>query len=65
MPACRSWYEHADTERAAEQGEGADQGPWEAQCVLLLWLSQLVLIPFDLALVDSSSSPSPQPGCAP
>lgn len=27
---------------------------WEAQCTLTLWLAQLVLIPFDLAVVDSS-----------
>ena len=26
---------------------------WEALCTLTLWLSQLVLIPFDLAIVDS------------
>ena len=44
---------------------GAVQGPqkrsvdddnnstWEALCTLTLWLSQLVLIPFDLAIVDS------------
>ncbi|KAL4443777.1 hypothetical protein ABPG75_011514 [Micractinium tetrahymenae] len=30
------------------------QGLWEAQYVLLLWLSMLVLIPFDIAIVDSS-----------
>ena len=29
-------------------------GDWQADCVLLLWLSQLLLIPFDLAAVDSS-----------
>ncbi len=27
---------------------------WETVCVLLLWLSQLVTLPFDLALLDSS-----------
>ncbi len=27
---------------------------WEAQCTLTLWLSQLILIPFDLATIDSS-----------
>ena len=46
------------------QAEQAEQKAWETQCVLLLWLSQLVLIPFDLALVDSTC-PSPaamQPG---
>ena len=31
------------------------QGQWfEADGVLLLWLSQLILIPFDLRTVDSS-----------
>lgn len=27
---------------------------WEAQSTLSLWLAQLVLIPFDLAVVDST-----------
>ena len=26
---------------------------WEMQCVLLLWLSQLATLPFDLKLLDS------------
>lgn len=30
-----------------------DDGRWEARCVLLLWLAILVLIPFDLATIDS------------
>ena len=30
------------------------EAAWQADCVLLLWLSQLLLIPFDLATVDSS-----------
>lgn len=30
------------------------EGAWEAQCQLMLWLSALVLIPFDLRIVDSS-----------
>lgn len=29
-------------------------GEWETKCCLLLWLSILVLIPFDLASVDTS-----------
>ncbi len=38
------------------QVKGAErhEGDWQADCVLLLWLSQLLLIPFDLAAVDSS-----------
>ena len=45
--------------RAAEaEGEGdsgvGNGGLWETRCVLLLWLSILVLIPFDLAVVDSA-----------
>ncbi|KAK9814241.1 hypothetical protein WJX72_002759 [[Myrmecia] bisecta] len=36
--------------------ESKGEGVWEAQCVLMLWLSQLVLIPFDLATVDTSLS---------
>eukprot|EP00873_Tetraselmis_striata_P016212 jgi/Tetstr1/436476/TSEL_025304.t1 len=31
-------------------------GVWEAMCTLLLWLSMLVLIPFDLSTVDTSQS---------
>ena len=27
---------------------------WEAQCTLLLWLAILVLLPFDMASLDSS-----------
>jgi len=33
---------------------GAQAGGWEAQCVVLAWLEQLVLLPFDLAALDSS-----------
>lgn len=44
--------------------QDAEQSGWETQCVLLLWLAQLVLIPFDLALVDSSMSTSLAPGCS-
>jgi hypothetical protein len=29
---------------------------WEAQAILLLWLSMLILVPFDLATIDSSST---------
>ena len=31
-----------------------DGGLWETRCVLLLWLALLVLVPFDLASIDSS-----------
>ncbi|GMH40040.1 hypothetical protein BSKO_07944 [Bryopsis sp. KO-2023] len=30
-------------------------GVWETQCQLMLWLSALVLIPFDLSILDDSS----------
>lgn len=33
-------------------------GEWETKCCLLLWLSILVLIPFDLASVDTSLADS-------
>ena len=47
----------------AQAREGATtEGLWQAQCTLLLWLSQLLLIPFDLATVDSSAAPSNAPG---
>ncbi|KAA6421473.1 MAG: tubulin-specific chaperone D-like, partial [Trebouxia sp. A1-2] len=42
-----------DTQRREESNS-----IWEAQCTLTLWLAQLVLIPFDLASVDSSISAS-------
>ena len=40
----------------AQQALGGQAGWWEAQCVVLLWLSQMVLLPFNLALLDSSLS---------
>lgn len=33
-------------------------GEWETKCCLLLWLSILVLIPFDLASVDTALADS-------
>jgi hypothetical protein len=42
---------------ALEQ-QGGMEGLWQAQCTLLLWLSQLLLIPFPLATVDSSADDS-------
>lgn len=44
----------APLQEATHQPE--DPSVWEAQYVLLLWLSMLVLIPFHLSLVDSSLS---------
>jgi hypothetical protein len=29
---------------------------WESQSILLLWLSMLILVPFDLATIDSSAT---------
>lgn len=37
-------------------------GDWETQCTLLLWLSILVLIPFDMASVDTALTDS-GPSC--
>ncbi|CAM6128397.1 unnamed protein product [Calypogeia fissa] len=37
-------------------------GDWETQCTLLLWLSILVLIPFDMASVDTALADS-GPSC--
>lgn len=60
-------HEAADLERVVDILEavkalqpgslGAEDGVavWEAQAMLLLWLSILILIPFDLATVDSSA----------
>ncbi len=42
--------------RSSEYDEGTLESFWEAHCTLLLWLSLLVLIPFDLSTIDSSSS---------
>jgi tubulin-specific chaperone D len=39
---------------ASEATETPASANWEAQYVLLMWLSLLVLIPFDLVLLDSS-----------
>ncbi len=39
----------------AQEQQGSMEGLWQAQCTLLLWLSQLLLIPFPLATVDSSA----------
>eukprot|EP00741_Cyanophora_paradoxa_P003051 tig00000663_g2963.t1 len=50
-------HEVADLERTVLELEGRSagaHGEWEARYVLLLWLSILVIIPFDLASVDSS-----------
>lgn len=41
--------------RVQARNGDATEGLWQAQCTLLLWLSQLLLIPFDLASVDSSA----------
>lgn len=44
-----------DTQSAADSNsDDSSTALWEAQAVLLLWLSILVLIPFDLFIVDSS-----------
>ncbi|KAG2492086.1 hypothetical protein HYH03_009582 [Edaphochlamys debaryana] len=58
-------HEAADLERVvdildavrAQQPKDAEEGlvAWEAQTMLLLWLSILILIPFDLATVDSTA----------
>ena len=29
---------------------------WEAQSILMLWLSMLILVPFDLATIDSTAT---------
>lgn len=42
------------TEQAASRPGSSGSGLWEAQAVLLLWLSILILIPFDLVILDSS-----------
>lgn len=64
---CSSFH-HAviDEVPVAEQQAGCTGGGlWQAQCTLLLWLSQLLYIPFSLASVDSSlDSTASQPGCA-
>lgn len=39
---------------ASVHGEDPGQINWEAQYVMLMWLSLLAMIPFDLAIIDSS-----------
>ena len=41
-----------------DQQDGIDstKSNWEAQYVMLMWLSLLAMIPFDLAIIDSSLS---------
>lgn len=51
--------EAADVEPVVHLLARLEPPQWEAQSVLLLWLSQLVLIPFDLAIVDSSLADVP------
>ncbi len=75
-------HEAADLERVVDILEAVKALPpgslgpedgvavWEAQAMLLLWLSILILIPFDLATVDSSavgasSGCVPVPACLP
>lgn len=54
--SCLLWFQACTPlqDRGAERHEG----DWQADCVLMLWLSQLLLIPFDLATVDSSMDAS-------
>lgn len=44
--------EYVNGQAAGTNSSGS--GLWEAQAVLLLWLSILILIPFDLVILDSS-----------
>ncbi len=48
---------HVQVSQETQRREESDS-IWEAQCTLTLWLAQLVLIPFDLASVDSSITAS-------
>lgn len=41
----------------------AEEGSWEARCVLLLWLAILVLVPFDLDTIDSRCLPATKTLC--
>ena len=51
--ASPSWFLPPQVSKETHRREESDS-IWEAQCTLTLWLAQLVLIPFDLAVVDSS-----------
>jgi hypothetical protein len=46
------------TDQAAKSTNSSGSGLWEAQAVLLLWMSILILIPFDLVILDSSVTDS-------
>jgi hypothetical protein len=39
--------------------ERLSEEAWETQCVLLVWLSLLALVPFDLSTVDTSRDGGP------
>lgn len=45
-------------DQAAKSANNSGSGLWEAQAVLLLWMSILILIPFDLVILDSSVTDS-------
>lgn len=52
--AVRAAAERGAAAPGGAAGEDSALGAWEAQGVLLLWLSILILTPFDLRTVDSS-----------
>jgi hypothetical protein len=45
-----------------EIDEDAQDGAWQMRCIVLLWLSNLVLIPFDIATVHISDGATASPG---
>ena len=48
----------------AEEFDTLQESTWEMQCVIMLWLSQLVTLPFELALLESNApSLEAEPGC--
>ena len=42
--------------QSQEVDEDLQDGSWQAQCIMLLWLSSLVLIPFDISTVRASET---------
>lgn len=51
-------HEVADIEPAFEflRNQDTAKGPWETRYVLLVWLSLMCMIPFDLRSIDSNAS---------
>ena len=46
-------HEVSDLEQVTEMLHFQEETPWEVPYILVLWLSIIVLVPFDLTTIDS------------